>query len=261
MEPVKIRVIDHADTPDPVVATPPSSAPAKAKKVMITMHDELPAEGSTPPIDIFSDPKTAPAVPADLLKKLSASTKMADAPEPAADEQPVADDAPDTVVKTAPEPVAVPEPVVVAAEKPELPPAPPAVVNRVPQLIASTAPKLIVGTENAAETALSTADAAPEFITDNNPTPDDSTVKVPAAPLDDPKTEAAIAAIAASDSDELLAAQDAMRDQQADSPPAKTKSRAPRRRRWWLIPLLLLVLLVAVLAVPYSRYKVAGLVV
>ncbi len=266
MEPVKIKVVDHTDgstelvstAPEPTPAVEPTSVPLVAApapkptttKVAVTMHDDAPAEISKDvPIDIFSDPKTAPAVPADLLKKLTASTKDEPLVEPVA----AAEDKPEAAT----------EPIV------ELPPPPPsAVVNRVPQLIASTAPKpqpaaITEVTPPVAGDALATLDAAPEFETDNTPSADFEGLDIPPAQLDDAKTEAALAAITASESDQLLAAQDAARDQLTEGVNDKhaKPSRQPGRRKLWLIPLILISLLVIALAVPFSRYKLAGLVV
>ena len=247
MEPVKITVIDHTDLVDPVAAAVKKPG---AKRVMITMSHEVPAAGSAAlPIDIFSDPKTAPAVPADLLEKLTASVA-----EPDNNIEPAL-----VIPAEVPTTAAV---LPATKAKPELPPALPTVVNRVPQLIASTAPKPNEVKAAAEDIAFSTPDAAPEFITDNNPTADDPTIDVPPLELDDLKTDAAIASIAASESDELLAAQDAVRDQQAAGPITKVaKSSSPGRHKLWLILVFLLLFVAAILAVPYSRYKVAGLVV
>lgn len=157
-------------------------------------------QASTPPaqppeIDIFSDPKTAPAVPKELLKKIGAVTEAKSRTE----------------TKTA---------------------------------------------SAAAPTAATTPTAA---------TPDSATVTTEsseAEPLDDGATEKAVDEIVATESDALLAAEDAARDQ-ANKTSNKTVGHKFSLRRlfkskWsWL---LLVVVLTGVLAYPSTRYKVLGVV-
>lgn len=255
MEPVKIKVVDHNDSLQKTSSTAPGAidtaqligAPSVANaapnstvtKVSIAAHDdEQVASSKSVPIDIFSDPRTAPAVPTDLLEKLTAVAE----------------------VEASAVPALQPNPELEPDAKQPLPP--PAVVNRVPQLIASTAPKSqpVAVTE---DTVLATPDAAPDFETDNNPSTNFDVLDVPPVQLDDAKTDAALAAITASESDELLAAQDAARDQSAgvvNEKHVKT-SKQPGRRKLWLIPLILISLLTIALVVPFSRYKLAGLVI
>ena len=240
MEPVKIPIVDHTE----VMADPASTGKAATKtanKITVVDHAD---SASSAPIDIFSDPKTAPAVPNDLLAKLTASTK---AKEP---------------VETTETTIVTPPAALVAVPKPELPPAP-VVINRVPQLIASTAPKLPSKvSENYDNEALLTPDAAPEFIKESSVETGAEISGLPKTQLDDAKTESALAAITASEADELLAAQDALRDQSASTAPKPNVKSQKQGRKLWLLPIILLLLLLAVVvAVPYSRYKLAGLVV
>ncbi|HSW37808.1 MAG TPA: hypothetical protein VLG37_05605 [Candidatus Saccharimonadales bacterium] len=87
------------------------------------------------------------------------------------------------------------------------------------------------------------------------------TPKSPVAAGDDPETEAAVNDIAAHEGDELLAAEDAAKTKAVTpkSPP-KTKLAALFHNKWFWIAGALLVI-AAALAIPFSRYRVLGLVV
>ncbi|MBC7708077.1 hypothetical protein H7Y63_02550 [Polaromonas sp.] len=249
MSPVKITVVDHTDTAASTVKTTPKPPVAA-------------------PIDIFNDPRTAPAVPANLLEKLTAT--VADEPKPTsavADKTPVK--SPEI---TAPKPLSKSVPIQHdSAESTEVPTKRVPVVvtppNRVPQLIASTAPKPAVP----AGTELTTPDAAPAFMftpeVEATPTPTGDDLAVPALKIDDAKSDAAVAAIAASEGDELLAAQDSANLSGARTPRGGAVRTTPARtarslkKRVLLVVLLLLVALAALIAIPTTRYKVAGLLV
>lgn len=229
MEPVQVKVIK---TPDTKVEVTKPDVPASLPKII--------------PIDIFSDPKTAPEVPPDLLDKLAISGKTSSEP----------------------------------AE------APAGIANKVPQLIASTAPKpkpIVVSVPEEVEVSpeiaqLTTPEAAPIFEVAEMPATEtklepkslgDSTIEeilVPPVKLDDDKTEATIAAIERSDSDALLAAQDAMTQQApVDGKSPKTKPVAKKRKslfkRPWFYVLLIVLVLAAIIAIPKTRYRAVGLVV
>ncbi|HET9174253.1 MAG TPA: hypothetical protein VFN56_03150 [Candidatus Saccharimonadales bacterium] len=152
------------DTPSVV----PTSVPADAKT----------ADGDLPPLDIFSDAKTAPDVPKQLLKQLGADAAQG------------------------------------------------------------------VSTETAAPT--SPADVKPQGDT--------------APQLDDNTSDAAVDDIVAAEGDTVLAAEDAVH---APLPPSTAPERRHRTRlykKWWLWVLMLIAGLAALAAVPYTRYRLAGLV-
>ena len=131
--------------------------------------------------------------------------------------------------------------------------------ERVPQLIASTA-STVVPVAPVADVPPSFADA----LNDTAPSASDN-YDVPPLEIDDAKSDAAIASIAASDSDELLAARDALlpspdgRQAVAQKTSVTSRRRGLLKRPWFYGGLFLLALF-AVAAVPMTRYRVAGLV-
>lgn len=234
MEPVKVRIVDKSTS-----TTAVTPAPEPVSTI------------DTAPIDIFSDSKTAPEIPSDLQIKLAQSSKKISV---------TAADSPVAAGKVAAPTVSPPAPAVQTT---------PAV--RVPQLIASTAPKLTpmpklkpVEPVIPVLASLTTDDAAPSFddATGVSVNTNETAITVPSLQIDDPKTDAAIAAIAASDSDQLLAVQDAMSQdvtEQTAKKPAKTRRNLLLRPWFYLLALALL--LFAGLALPLTRYKLAGLII
>ena len=237
MAPVKINVTDHGETS---AEQPPASPSGEATTAV-------------PPIDIFSDPKTAPAVPADLLKKLGQPVEMTKSIDP---EKPA-------VVPITPARVAIP----IAG-----------IADKVPQLIASTAPKIKTAAPqpaaatNVAGRALETEEAAPAFTSEDTPTVSvnaendattvEATIPVPPLKIDDAKSDAAVAAITVAESDEVLAAEDAAREQASgvSARPKKLSTHTSWLKRPWFYLISLLIILAVLAALPTTRYKIAGLV-
>ena len=140
---------------------------------------------SQPEIDIFKDPKTAPAVSAQLLKQIGAE---------------------------------------------------PAPVNEKPPAV---------------ETPAAPEESQPASI------PPDS------ADIEDDATDKAVDEIARNESDTVLAAEDAAADEAGSAKPVKIKKQSGKfgkilKNKWLWIGLV--VVIVATLAIPYTRYKVLGLV-
>lgn len=109
----------------------------------------------------------------------------------------------------------------------------------------------------ASEPAPATSEPAPAE--ESTPEP-----KVPDAKIEDPATEAAVDEIAANDGDTLLAVQDAEAGTNRASRPAKKRSwkeklRSLVRNKWFWAGVAVFVILLA--AIPWTRYKVAGLVI
>jgi hypothetical protein len=175
-----------------------------------------------PPLDIFSglpdqpsvkaadEPKTAPAVPAKLLKPLEAETpeSPAGSPAPKKPEAAIVPDQPEAVPPAAGEPAAAPAP-------------------------EQTAAKPGVGLPQSSEQ--------------------------PVINLDDEKTDAAVDDIVAHESDQVLAAEDALA---AGASRQKTAKQPGKLRRFFgskWIWIAAGILILAIAAWPYSRYKVLGL--
>lgn len=230
MEPVRVKT--SKDSAEPASAVIPAAAP----------------------IDIFSDPRTAPAVPDGLLAKLEGEPAK---PAPTTEPKSIAvtdHDSGEEIISKPSAPVLQTDPPTVEAALPaeEIIPEPtpvtpgPALV--VPQLV-KYAPTTIIPKNPVAP------DATGAAISD---------ISIPEIQIDDAKTDAAVDEITARESDDLLAAQDELQKMtMGGAVKAARSDKKPRRRvrkRWVLLTVLLLTILL-VAAFPSSRYKAAGLII
>jgi hypothetical protein len=203
------------------------------------------AAGSPPPIDIFSDPKTAPQVPADLLKRLKSPAKSATKKVSIAVSHTSDDVLPVESVPTKSAPIlskSVKPPKVVSDE----------VVDPVPVTVGQAIDQSMPAEELPIE---DTSDWVGPRVAS----------QPPAVNLEDAGLDAAVADIAKHEGDDLLAAQDAAAEDAIIDPPKKKSKRrfsfgGFSGKKWWIVGLVVVVI-VAVAAWPTSRYEVAGLAI
>ena len=206
-------------------------------RISVTHDDSTTTQNpqTTRRIDIFSDPKTAPKVPAGLVDELNASEPG----EWPSSSTPIAVTT-TPVTATAPTlpPTAAP-----SATKPIITPTTAPLVT-VPQLVKN--PSTAIVPRRNYEPAPSTTEAD---------------VPIPPLQIDDSTTDAAVDDIATKEGDELLAARDAMQQNGAKTGFKPAKKRRRHIRKLWFVLLLLGLGLIIAAAIPASRYRVAGLVV
>lgn len=278
-----------------------------------TPAETLPTAGGTgelPPLDIFKDMTSAPAVKKVAVKfhdddtpqepkpakkpKATKVTKTADTPKPTKASKPKkitvtpldeVDDAPpaeNAVPAEAPEEPDAEVPAQTEESEPAGAPVVPDIIeftrprtSRDPEQTTAAAPEESDGTideePEPSDDESAEADASPELPETPEPAteptepdttqevPDDEAEPLPAEPLDDSTTDAAIKDITAKESDTVLAVEDAAAEAAAPQPARRTSKRRGHRK-WWLIALLV-VIVAAVLAVPATRYKVLGFLI
>lgn len=263
----------------PISFTPTEEALEKKVEAMMEAPRKSAPEVSTSvqePIDIFNDPKTAPQVPAGLKDKLKIDVTSHDndevepiaaaeqtkinvtsAPElPKVEEkveEPATEVEDESVADEIPVELPAPDEADELAEEteaePELPFVPPAVItleppNVVPQLVKNPSTAIV-----------------PHRIVEPMSGPVVNDIGVPPLKIDDKKTDAAVDDITSKEGDELLAAQDELRNLSGRAVTAKTKKPRRRFKKRWIFLIFLLLAIAGAAAYPASRYKAAGLVV
>jgi hypothetical protein len=194
------------------------------------LHDSNPL---TKPINGGTDAKTAPHVPAALLKRLKAPSRIEHR-----------------------EPIAALQPETAAVITKAIPPA----LN--PVAVETTLPTNSPTSDNGPLPASESNEPQAEPVTSDWVGPRQASLPE-SVRLEDSGLDAAVADIAAHEGDELLAAQDALADDQSSAASRiKPKHTSSTKKRRWLLAGGVIIALIALAAVwPTSRYKLAGLVI
>jgi hypothetical protein len=200
---------------------------------------QQPDQNRAPEIDIFNDPKTAPEVAPDLLKKIGITDKAAK-----------------------------------PATKSEAPPAAPSKESEGVPIVVRKEKVITPTSEQKKPVEQPVAEAKPETLSEEKPAEpvEDAEVAAAAAAstepsldIDNPETDKAVDDIVHNESDELLATEDQAAKRSVGTvvkgksgKGAKLKALLKNKKTWLIF---LPILIVAILAVPYTRYALAGLLI